>query len=125
MLVLGIVLTVIGLLLLLAFLLSRIRCRTETEAEIVRFIEKKHFFRGRTVIDRTPVFGYTVNGKKYTAKSDHSSSDPKKYSVGQKLTIFIDADHPESIRHGSNIGFCITGIVLALLGIFVIVLVFL
>ena len=124
MIVLGIILTIIGLLLLFAFSQSRIKCKTETEAIVVKIIEKKHFYKGRTVKDCTPVFAYTVNGKKYTAKWDHSTSDPKKFTVGQKLTIFTDADHPESIRCGNNIGYCITGIVFALLGILIIVLVF-
>ena len=124
MIVLGIVLTVIGLLLIIAFVSGRIRCNTETEAVVVRIIEKKQYHRGRTVSDCTPVFSYSVNGKEYTAKPEYSTSDTKKFSVGQKVMIFTDAGHPENIRYGSNAGFCIAGIVLAALGIFTIVLVF-
>ncbi len=124
MIVLGIVLAVIGILLLAAFLISRIRCRTETEAEIVRIIEKKQYFRGRTVRDCRPVFRYVVNGKEYTAKSDHSTSDPKKYAVGQKMTVYTDAARPENVRDGSNAGYCIAGILFLAAGIFVIVLCF-
>ena len=124
MLVLGIVLTVIGLLLIAAFLISRIRCRTETEAVVTKVIEKKSYHRGWTIWDCTPVFTYTVNGQEYTAKAESSTSNPKKFSVGQKLTIFTDAKHPENMRYGSNVGFCIAGIVIALLGIGIIVLYF-
>ena len=122
MIVLGIIPVVIGVLLLCAFLSSLIGCRTETEAVIVRIHEKKRFWKGRTIYDCTPEFSYTVNGKEYTAKTESSYSDPKKFSVGQKLTVFIDASHPERVRYGSNVGFGITGIVLALIGIFIIVL---
>ena len=124
MLIFGIILIIIGFLLLLAFMFSRIKCRTETEAVVVKIIEKKHFYKGRTIKDCTPVFAYTVNGKEYTAKSDHSTSKPNKFTVGQKLTIFTDADHPESIRHGSNMGYCAAGIIFASLGIFITVMVF-
>lgn len=124
MIVLGIVLTVIGFLLLCAFFSGRIRCRTATEAVIVRIIEKKRYFKGRTIRECTPVFSYTVNGKEYTAKTDRSYSDPKKFAVGQKLIVFTDDDQPERVRYGSNTGFCITELIFALAGIFIIVLVF-
>ena len=120
----GIILTVPGLLLLVSFLFSRIRCTTATDAVIVRIIVKKHFFRGKTVKDCRPVFSYTVNDKKYTAKADFSVSDDKKYSVGQKLTVFIDAAHPENVRSSSNIGYGIAGLLLAAGGLFFIVLSF-
>ena len=124
MIVLGIVLLVIGLLLVIAFLSSRIRCNTQIPAVVVRVIEKKQYVKGRTVFDCTPVFGYTVNSKEYTAKADLSTSDPKKFTVGQAVTIYVDTEHPENIRYGSNAGFCIAGLVLAALGIFVMVLYF-
>lgn len=125
MIILGIILTVIGILLLVSFFISHIRCRTETEAAVSKVIVKEHYHRGRTIKDCTPVFTYTVNGKEYTAKSEHSTRDPKKYFVGQKHIIFTDADHPESIRHGSDAGYGIAGVVIALLGIGIIVLYFL
>lgn len=123
MIVLGIALAVIGFLLLFAFAASRINCRTATEAVVIRVKEKKRFYRGRTVYARTPVFSYAVNGKAYAAKTDRSYSDPKRFAVGQKITVYVDARHPEKVRYGSNMGFCITGILLTLTGIFLIVLV--
>ena len=122
MIVPGIILTVIGALLIIAFISSRARCTTAVEAEIVKINGKKHYYRGRTVWDCTPEFTYTVNNKEYTAKSDHSTSNPKKYFVGQKITVYTDARHPERVRDGSNVGFCIAGVVIAALGIFFIVL---
>lgn len=124
MLILGIVLCVIGFLLLISFLLSIIRCKTKTEAVIVRIIEKKRYFRGRTIKECTPVFAYTVNNVEYTAKADFSTTNANKFFVGQKLIVFTDINHPEKMRYGSNIGFCIAGIVFALLGIFIVILFF-
>ena len=125
MFVIGTVLAVFGLLLLLAFAVSRARCKTPTEAEIVGLDVKKHTFRGMTKKEYTPVFAYPVNGKKYTAKAFRSSSDPGKYTVGQRITVYTDPAHPERVRFGSETGFCIAGSVLVLLGIFIVVLVFL
>lgn len=124
MIVVGILLTVIGLLLILAFLLSRIRCKTETEAVVAKIIEKKRFYRGRTITDYTPVFAYTVNNKEYHTKAEFSTTNTKKFFVGRKMTVFTDADHPENIRCGSNFGYCLAGIAFTLMGAFIIVLVF-
>lgn len=124
MIILGIVLCVIGFLLIISFLLSRIRCKTKTEAVITKIIEKKRYYRGRTIKECTPVFTYTIDNKKYTEKADFSTLNSKKFSVGQKINVFIDVNHPEKVRFGSNIGFCIAGIVFALLGIFIVILFF-
>ena len=122
MLIFGIVLGVLGLLLVVAFILSRVRCTTKTEATVGRLIEKKMYLRGRTVKDITPVFTYTFDGKQYEAKADLSTTNAKRFTVGQKEYIYIDASHPENIRYGSNIGFLLTGIVIAAIGIFIIVI---
>lgn len=122
--VLGIVLTAIGLLLIFAFSYGRIKCKTETEAVIVKVIEKKYYHRGRITKDCTPVFSYTVRGKEYSAKAESSTSNPDKYHVGQKVTVYVDDANPENVRFGSSVGFFIAGVVIALLGVFTLVLVF-
>ena len=124
MIIIGIIIAVFGLLLIVSFMISRIKCRTETKAVIVKIIEKKSYHRGRTIIDCTPVFTYTVNGKEYTSKAESSTSNPKKYFVGQEVIVFTDANDPGVVRFGSNTGFGVAGAVIALLGIFVIVLCF-
>ncbi|MCQ2355052.1 MAG: hypothetical protein MJ102_08160 [Clostridia bacterium] len=80
--------------------------------------------KGRTISECTPVFSYTVNGKEYTAKTDRSYSYPKKFSVGRKLIVFTDADHPEKVRYESNTGFCIDVSIAASVGIFIIISVY-
>lgn len=118
----GVVLTLIGVLLVISFLTSRIRCKTAIEATVGKITEKKRFFRGRTIIDYTPFFEYTVNEKKYTYKADSSTTEKAKFFKGQKVTVFIDPKHPEKARYGNNTGFFIAGIVFAAAGIFVLVL---
>ncbi len=122
MLAIGIIIAVIGLLLIVSFIFSRLRCNEKTEATVSKVSAKKIYLRGRIANEYTPVFTYFSNGKKYTAKSDISTFDAKRYSVGDKATVYIDAKHPETMRYGSNVSYLIAGIVLAALGIFIIVL---
>lgn len=118
----GIVLTLIGILLIISFLMSRIRCTAPIEATVAELSEKKRFFRGRTITDYTPVFEYNVEGEKYSHKADSSTTQKGKFFKGQKVTVFIDPKHPEKARYGSNTGFCAAGIVFAAAGIFVLAL---
>lgn len=118
----GIVILTIGTLLIFAFLMSRIRCRTETEAIVSKIIVKKRYFRGRTLKDYTPVFEYSVNGKKYTYKADSSTRNPNKFFKGQYLNVFLDPRHPETARYGSNAVYCIAGCIFAAVGIFFLIL---
>lgn len=80
--------------------------------------------RGRTVTDTTPIFTYTVNGVEYTYKAEMSTTNRNRFSVGQKEFIFINENHPNEARYGSNLGFLLWGIVCLLLGTAVIVLLF-
>lgn len=118
----GIVILTIGTLLIFAFLMSRIRCRTKTEAIVSKIIVKKRYFRGSTLKDYTPVFEYSVNGKKYTYRADSSTRNPNKFFKGQNLNIFLDPKHPETARYGSNAVYCIAGCIFAAVGIFFLIL---
>ncbi len=123
--IVGIILAVIGVLLLFAFVYSKIRCRTGVEATISKIIEKKTVFRGSTIKEFTPVFTYTVNQKKYTQKADLVTRNAKKYAVGQKCIVLVDMEHPEKMRFGSNIGIFFCGLCLSVLGIFIVYVSFL
>lgn len=118
----GIVILTIGTLLIFAFLMSRIRCRTKTEAIVSKIIVKKRYFRGRTLKDYTPVFEYSVNGKKYTYKADSSTRNSNKFFKGQTLNIYIDPKQPDAARYGSNAVYCIAGCIFAAVGIFFLIL---
>ncbi len=122
--VIGIVLSVIGLLFILAFAISRAACRTRIEATVSKLATKSMKFRGRTVTDTTPIFTYTVGGKEYTYKAEMSTTNRKRFTVGQKEVIYINKKHPNEARYGSNFGFLLCGIVCVLLGTAVIVLSF-
>ena len=122
--IVGIILTAIGALLIVAFAISRARCKTRIEATVTKLSTKSVKLRGRTVTDTTPIFSYTVNGEEYTYKAEMSTVNRKRFAVGQKEFIFINEKHPNEARYGSNFGFLLCGIVCFLLGTAVIALAF-
>ena len=122
MMVAGIVVAGIGVLLIVAFTISRARCKTRIEATVTKLSTKSVKLRGRTVTDTTPIFSYTVNGEEYTYKAEMSTVNRKRFAVGQKECVFINENHPNEARYGSNFGFLLCGIVCFLLGTAVIVL---
>ena len=124
MMVAGIVVAGIGVLLIVAFAISRARCKTKIEATVTKLSTKSMKLRGRTVTDTTPIFTYTVNGAEYTYKAETSTTNRKRFAVGQKEFVFINENHPNEARYGSNFGFLLCGIVCFLLGTAVIVLAF-
>lgn len=122
MIVIGIIVSVIGLLFVVAFAISRARCKTRTEATVSSLATKSIKLRGKTVTDTTPIFTYTVNGKKYTYKAEISTANRKRFAVGQKEFIYINDKHPEEARFGNNLGFFLCGLVSILIGTTFIVL---
>ena len=125
MIVLGCILDLLGVLLILAFAVSRIKCTTAVAAVVSHIDIKKMTVRGSTVKRYLPTFTYTVNGKEYTAKADSDTADARKFIVGQTVTIYTDINNPTVIRYGSNSGFLTAGIILTAVGIGIIVLSFL
>lgn len=122
MFVIGIIISVIGLLFVVAFAISRARCKMRIEATVSRLATKSIKLRGRTVTDTAPTFTYTVNGKEYTYKAEMSTTNRKRFTVGQKEFIYINDKHPEEARFGNNLGFLVFGICCVLVGTFFIVL---
>ena len=122
MIIIGSVITIIGLLFVVAFATSRAKCKTRTQATVSRLATKSIKLRGRTVTDITPIFTYTVNGKEYTYKAEMSTTNRKRFTVGQKEFIYINEKKPEEARFGNNLGFLLFGICCVLVGALFIVL---
>ena len=72
-------------------------CITEVQSTVIenkkRTVKKK---KHKTSIKYTPVFEYDYNGKTYTFKSDLSTNPPR-YSVGEKVQIMINPDNPSEV----------------------------
>ena len=124
MIVLGIILALVGVLLIAAVINSKGKCTMRVEATVSSLIVKAMPRRGYTVDYYTPIFTYTVDGKEYSTKADLFTKDKKLFAVGQKATVLVNPADPAMMRYGSTAGFLITGIVLALAGLFFLVLCF-
>ncbi len=124
MIVFGIVITFIGLLFIVSFAISRVTCKTRIEATVSKLATKTIKLRGTTVVEYTPVFTYTVNGKEYTYKAEMSTIRKNRFSVGQKAFVFINETRPNEARYGSNLGILLFGLVCFLIGAIFIVLSF-
>ncbi len=122
MIVLGILLAITGLLLTLAFVFALLKCREKTEATVSKLVVKNITLRGSTVKQYTPVFTYTVGTNEYSAKADFSTIKPDKFTVGQKVTVHVNAKNPAEMRFGGNVRIIILGAVLLAAGILVLVL---
>lgn len=122
MIVVGIILAAIGLLLIIAFICNRLKCRIKVEASVKKLAEQSVTLRGSTVKQYIPVFIYMVDGVTYTASANTATTKKDKFTVGQKLTIHANPKNPSSIRYGSNLGFLLAGLVFAGLGALFIVL---
>lgn len=125
MIVLGILLALVGVLLIVACGNNKAKCTMRVEATVSSISVKVLPRRGYSVKYYTPIFSYTVDGANYSTKADLSTKDVKQFAVGQKATVLVNPADPAMMRYGSTAGFLIAGIVLALVGLFVIVLCFL
>lgn len=125
MIVLGIILALVGVLLVAAHGYNRRNCTMRVEATVSDLAVKKMPRKGYYVNYYTPVFSYTVDGKAYSTKADLSTKDGKLFAVGQKATVLVNPADPAMMRYGSTLGFLLTGVVLALIGIGIIVVYFL
>lgn len=109
--IIGILLSLSGLLLIVAFVFSKLKCKTAVEARVSELVKKTVPFRGTRIVYYTPVFSYSVNGKTYTAKANLQTRDKNRFPEGQIFTVYLDTANPESIRLGGNIPFLIAGII--------------
>lgn len=116
MIVLGSVLLIIGGFLIISFILNKTKCRTKVEATVSKIEVKKTPLRGTTLKQYTPVFTYMLNSNKHTVKADILTSKKEMFSVGQKLTVFVDPNNPETVHYGHNWRFLFSGIAFALFG---------
>ena len=125
MIVLGIILALVGVLLIAAYVNGRAKCTMRADATVSRIIVKTLPRRGYSVNYYTPVFSYTVDGAEYSTRADLSTKNEKEFAVGQKATVLVNPADPSMMRYGSTVGFLLAGVVLALAGLFIIVVFFL
>lgn len=118
--VIGVLLALAGILLIVSFVLGRVKSRAAVEATVSGLMVKTIHLRGTKVKQYTPEVTYMVDGKEYKEKADVSTFKKDKYSEGQKVRVYVDPKRPEAVRFGSGAGFLAAGLILLLAGILVI-----
>ena len=94
----GIILAVIGLLLIMAKVLTYIKCTVPINATVVK-TEKEHtYFRGVENTHYRPVVRYAVDGKSYTEKAYFRTYRKAKYPIDSEIKICYNPKKPKEMR---------------------------
>lgn len=96
--VIGIILAVIGLLLILAKVMSYIRCTVLINASVVNLEEENIYYRSVNYTYYYPVVEYIVDGKCYSQKAYFRTSRKTKYPINSKMDIYYNPKNPDEIR---------------------------
>lgn len=97
-LVVGIVLTGIGLLLLTAKVMTYIKCTVPINATVVKLETDETYFRGVKHTYYHPVVEYIVDGKSYTQTAPFRTYRKTEYPIGSKMKICYNPKKPEEMR---------------------------
>ena len=97
-LVVGIIIAAIGLLLIMAKVLTYIKCTVSMNAPVVKLETDKTYFRGVKHTYYHPVVEYVVDGKSYTQMASFRTLRETKYQVNSQMKICCNPKDPELIR---------------------------
>lgn len=94
----GIIFTGIGLLLLMAKVLTYIKCTVPINATVVKLEKECTFHRGVEHTHYRPVMRYAVDGNNYTEKAYFRTYRKTEYPIGSKMKICYNPKKPEEMR---------------------------
>ena len=94
----GIIFTGIGLLLIMAKVLTYIKCTVPISATVVKLEKEYTYFRGVEHAHYRPIVGYAVDGKSYTEKVYFRTYRKTKYPIGSQIRICYNPKKPEEMR---------------------------
>ena len=97
-LVVGIIIAAIGLLLIMAKVLTYIKCTVSMNAPVVKLEKEYTFFRGVEHTHYRPVVRYAVDGNNYTEKAYFRTYRKTEYPIDSKMEICYNPKNPEEIR---------------------------
>lgn len=117
LLIVGSVLSLIGVLFLLGEIFGMASCTQRITARVIRMEKDKgSYWRG--TYRYYPILAYTVNGKEYTSKDKASPTRREnKYKVGGEVTVKCNPEKPEQFRTGAKVSTYLISIVLLAVGI--------
>ena len=94
----GIILAGIGLLLIMAKVLTYIKCTVPINATVVKPEKEYTYFRGVENTHYRPVVRYSVDGKNYTEKAYFRTYRKTKYPVNSEIKICYNPKKPKEMR---------------------------
>ena len=97
-LVVGIIIAAIGLLLIMAKVLTYIKCTVPINATVVKLEKEYTFFRGVEHTHYRPIVGYVVDGKSYTEEAYFRTYRKTKYPIDSEMKICYNPKKPEEMR---------------------------
>lgn len=97
-LVVGIIIAAIGLILIMAKVLTYIKCTVPINATVVKLEIEYTFFRGVEHTHYRPIVGYVVDGKSYTEEAYFRTYRKTKYPIDSEIKICYNPKNPEEIR---------------------------
>lgn len=123
-LIFGIVVGAAGIVLIVAFIITRIKCSESAVASVSRIEKSDLYVRGSKTHRYRPVYSYAVNDKKYECEAPFDTSSAKKYAEGDNAIIFYNPKKPETICFKGRIVPVLWGILFLFIGLFFSVLYF-
>lgn len=115
-LVVGIILAGIGLLLIMAKVMTYIKCTVPINATVVKLEKEYTFFRGVEHTHYRPVVRYVVDGKSYTEESYFRTYRKTKYPIDSEMKIYYNPKNPEQMRFVGHLFPLPIGLVLIFVG---------
>ena len=94
----GIILAGIGLLLIMAKILTYIRCTVPINATVVKLEIEYTFFRGVEHTHYRPALRYVVDGKSYTVEAHFRTYRKTKYPIDSEIKIYYNPKNPKEMR---------------------------
>ncbi len=117
LLIMGIVITAIGIIYPALTLKHRASCSATVTATVVKVEKKTHYNGDKTVYKYLPTFSYMVDGKEYITESDLETMNMLKYKEGNAVTIRYNPASPETICVGKKVFPYVCGILFLAFGI--------
>ena len=115
-LVVGIMLSCIGLLLITAKLMSYIKCTVPVNATVVKLEREYTHFRSVKHTHYRPVVKYVVDGRAYSEKAFFRTRIKAKYPIDSQMISYFNPKNPEQIRFPGHLFPLPMGLVFLLAG---------
>lgn len=112
----GIILAAIGLLLIMAKVLTYIKCTVPINATVVKLEKEYTYFRGVENTHYRPVVRYAVDGKNYTEKAYFRTCRKTKYPIGSQIRVCYNPKKPKEMRFVGHLFPLPLGLVFLLIG---------